>query len=232
MTISNFFPWSFLSFFSGKYLLQAIRTCNHSLTKLDVGGCFQVDDTKISDILDLCQHLTTLNVRNCRKLTDRFLQLLAKQAHIPLKHLNIGGDYNITNQGVKHFIETYPNIDKIEELILSGLSLEDDTINLIVKNCTSLKSLGLGYLDLEEGTWIHVLKTLGPQLEKLDISWPSTTPLSKNLPPNPQSVAEVLALECPGLVDIDLTGHRNFTLEDVVELLELRGGQVSVLLPK
>ena len=211
----------------GKYLLQAIRTCNHSIKELNVGGCFQVDDSKMKDILDTCPHLISLNVRNCRKLTDRFLEDLVRHPQIPLRHLNIGGDYNITNAGVQHFIKNYSNLNQLEELVLSGLTLDDETIQLLVQKCKNVKVLGMAYLDLHEDTWVRVLKTFGPQLEKLEMSWPSTTPQSRNGPPNPQVLAEIMAMECPKLVEVDLTGHRTFTVEDVVELLELRGGQVN-----
>lgn len=91
--------------------------------------------------------------------------------------IKLGGTFNITDKGVYTFLqENQSNLKLIEEFVISGLPIRDETVLLLVSVCPSLKALGLGYLDLKEETIFKILSgKIGRQLEKLDLSWGSTT---------------------------------------------------------
>jgi hypothetical protein len=137
---------------SGRYLLRAVGYCYNTITSLDVSGCFQVDDDKLKSVVEQCPNLVEINARNCRKLTDTLLFNLINENDAMILSLNIGGNFNITDSGVRSFIEHYRHAGDLQEFVVSGLVVSDETILAITKRCRSLKTLGLGYLDLHEST--------------------------------------------------------------------------------
>jgi hypothetical protein len=181
-----------------------------------------VDDGKLTDVLESCPQLVSINVRNCRKVTDRFLDELVKCQRLPLKELDIGGDFNITNDGVLAFAQRFQGLSQLTQFSVSGLPVQVGTIEVLVKKLKSIKSLGLGYLDLDEKTWELVLRELGPQLEKLDVSWPSTVPLCKYSPPSAEVVINGLVDYCDNLIDIDITGNKSLAYGHIIDLIERR----------
>ncbi len=208
--------------------MKAIENCSSTLVRLDVHGCFQVDDGKLADVLESCPGLISINVRNCRKITDKFLETLVKNPRSQLQELDIGGNFNMTNFGVRTFIEKFAGASRLTLFSVSGLPVLDDTVRLMVKKLKSITTLGLAYLDLSEQTWENTLKELGTQLVKIDISWPSTTPLARNPQPSADKLVECI-VNCPNLVDIDITGNKMFSYSHVVDLVEQRYSQVISL---
>lgn len=181
-------------------------------------------------MLEQCPNLIEINARNCRKLTDTFLSELTKQNTATILLLNIGGNFNFTDEGVRSFLEAYRPMARVQELVLSGLSVRDDTVLILSKRCKSLKSLGLGYLDLRESTLLEIFAKIGSGLERLDLSWPSTTPVCYNAQPSCVMLIDVLVRYCPNLVDVDVSGNRNFAVADVMELIERKLYAVSIML--
>ena len=109
--------------------------------KLDVHGCFQVDDGKMADVLESCPNLISINIRNCRKITDKFLETLVKYPRLPLQELDIGGNFNITNGGVRSFLEKFSGISKLTSFSVSGLPILDDTVKIMIKKLKSINTI-------------------------------------------------------------------------------------------
>ncbi|RYH12547.1 hypothetical protein EON65_37990 [archaeon] len=207
-------------FYIGRYLIKAISQSRDTLQTLDVSGCFQVDASIMEEVLMTCRNIKNLNLRSCRKLTNPFLDTLVKNRAIKLESLDIGGDYNITDLGVQAFLSSYHNISNLKELNLSGLVLTDDTILLVVKQCSSLVSLGVGYLDLKEATYMEVFRTLGPQLVHINISWSSSVMPSRCLQPKAEFLVDCLVSLCPVLREVDLSGNKNIILQSITDLID------------
>ena len=167
-----------------------------------------------------CPHITHLNTKSCRKLSDAFLSTLVKNKTIKLESLDIGGNYNITDQAVHSFVSSYHNISELKELNLSGLSLTDDTISLVVKRCSSLVSIGLGYLDLKEGTYREVFDTLGHQLVHVNLSWSSSVMPARCMQPGADFLVDCLVTLCPVLREVDLSGNKNVTVQPITDLID------------
>lgn len=208
--------------FLGKYLLRAIGYCYKTLTSLDVSGCFQVDDDKLKSVVERCPNLVEINAKNCRKLTDTLLHNLVNQNSTKIISLNIGGNFNITDSGVRLFVENYRYANNMQDLIISGLVVSDETILAITKRFRSLKTLGLAYLDLHETTLQELFTKIGVGLERIDLSWPSTTPMARNPQPSCPVLIDNLSRCCPNLFDLDISGNKNFTVADVTDLIERR----------
>lgn len=200
--------------------MSVVETCSNELVELNVTGCFQIMDQHLITIFARCPKLKVVQVGNCRKLTDEFLNGIVSQQGLKLRQLDIGGNFNITDDGVRNFIKQYRHINLLEELSLSGLPISDETILLLSQQATGLRSLGLSYLDLKESTILTVLQTLGKQLEKLDMSWPSSTPHARNTQVSAVFLVENIPALCPMLTHLDLTANRNLTLPHVQEIIE------------
>lgn len=205
---------------SGKYMVRLLDHCESVLESLDVSGCFQVANDNLSSILTRCPLLRRLNVKNCRKVNDMFLYEITKLPALKLIALDLGGNFNITDEGVRFFLKNYRHISTLESISLSGLSISDETVLLLLQQCTGLLSLSLAYLDLKESTILQVLQVLGKQLEQLDLSWPSTTPNSRNTQPSSAFLIEHIPALCPMLTVLDLTANRNLQLPHVQEIIE------------
>ena len=144
----------------GKYLREVLDHCCSTLQSFDVSGCFQVDDTVLIDILTRCNQLKYLDIENCRKISDKGVDGLVCSKR-KLDSINIGGDYNITNTGLKKFITNFPNLRDLRHLHVSGLDINDDVIYSIVDNCSDLTSLSISFADISEDALNTLLDKFG-----------------------------------------------------------------------
>lgn len=205
---------------SGKYVVRLLDHCADTLTSLDVSGCFQVSGAVMNTVISRCPNLRRLNLKNCRKLNDDFLRDLVQYPNLILTELNIGGNFNITDAGIRLFLQQYRNIHALEEFGVSGLDVRDESVLLMARKFTGIKSLQLAYMDVRESTITELLQALGRQLERLDISWPSTTANVKNPQPAAKFLVEVICANCPLLTELDVTANRNLQLPHVQEIID------------
>jgi hypothetical protein len=230
------------NFILGKYLVTGTNLAGANLVCLDISGCFQVTDAHVTTVLEQCPNITKLNVKNCRKITNTILEGICRLAQSPsssskskklkILELNIGGNFNISDAGVRNFLEKYSVVAEMTEFSLSGLKISDDTLRLLAMRCKSIKRVGLSYLDLRETTYELLFKEVGNQLEVLDWSWSSTTPLSINInQPSAQFVVDSLVNSCINIKEVDLTGNKNLAVNHIVDLIEKKLAPVSLMLP-
>eukprot|EP01033_Poteriospumella_lacustris_P004607 gene4607-3300_t len=203
-----------------KYVVRLLDHCADTLTSLDVSGCFQVSGAVMNTVISRCPNLRRLNLKNCRKLNDDFLRDLVQYPNLILTELNIGGNFNITDTGIRLFLQQYRNIHALEEFGVSGLDVRDESVLLMARKFTGIKSLQLAYMDVRESTITELLQALGRQLERLDISWPSTTANVKNPQPAAKFLVEVICANCPLLTELDVTANRNLQLPHVQEIID------------
>jgi len=213
----------------GKYMKSVVNGCLRSLKILDLSGCFQIDDDALVDVLNRCESLTYLDVENCRKLSDRCIDALINSKR-RLEAINIGGDYNITPQGLSRFINRYSGLEDVKVLHISGLCINDEIIYGIIKRCVSLTVLGISYADISETALSALLDKFGSQLEKLNLSWLG------NMTPNVHGVihggtlSDMISSKCPKLTELDISGIKTVHLPNISNLLDFKIQQVTKLI--
>jgi hypothetical protein len=122
-----------------------------------------VDDGVLIDVLTRCNQLKYLDIENCRKISDKGVDGLVCSKR-KLDSINIGGDYNITNTGLKKFVTSFPNLRDLRHLHVSGLDINDDIIYSIVDNCSDLTSLSISFADISEDALNTLLDKFGTKL--------------------------------------------------------------------
>jgi hypothetical protein len=157
---------------SGKYIKKIVDNVGPQLLEIDVMGTFQVDDNTVQYILKSCKVLQSLNIRNCRKITEKSTEYIIQYGN-NLTAVDLGGCINISHQGINNFVQN-KRMSSLKELNLSGMQIQSDTLCLISSCCGELTSLGIGYADIGEMAIRDYLSARGHQLEKLSIHWVSS----------------------------------------------------------
>ena len=211
----------------GKYIGKVIDNLCDDLIELDVSGTFQVDDPAVAYILEKCKKLQSLNIRNCRKITDKSLDvIIARGPH--LISLDIGGAVNIKEPGLANLVAS-KKISSLRELNLSGLPLTTESLQILARSGQRLTSVGLGYTDLGEYALREFIKARGHQLEKLGLHWICTSPHRSDDPDYKQLstefICDFLPYECPRLTDLDVSGQKNINVPSLLQLLDTKKTQ-------
>lgn len=207
---------------SGRYLKKILETTG-AITELDVGGTFQVDDESVLAITTNCPKLKVLNIRNCKKLTDRSLEHILKCDS--LVSLNIGGNFNMTVSGILHFLKT-KLATRLEELHLSGLPITDEMMEIIGRRCNSLKTLGINYTDVSESSIRACLNEIGERLQILSVAWIAVSTDLTATQISEDFFSQFLPKACPKLVDLDVTGIRNLHAAALLSYLDAKQFEV------
>jgi len=104
-------------------VMKMAQICT-KLHHINFSGCFRLTDEAIQVLTTNCLEIKDLNLENCRKLTDATLKHLIE--HTPKLHsIDIGGNTNMTIEGVTKFIERHPNHSKFIKLHISGHRVSD-----------------------------------------------------------------------------------------------------------
>jgi hypothetical protein len=212
---------------SSKFIQSVISICTN-LEEINLSGIFQVDDDLVLRILKTCPILERLNIRNCRKITERALQHIVDQK-ANISSLNLGGDVNISSQGLMTFLKS-PSAAQLTELSVAGLvGVTDEALALITLHCPKLRVLSINYTDISEKGLRNALSnspsalssssislspsSLGGQLESLHIAWIGTTLTSTDAQDKPalssEFFSDFLPVACPRLTELDLSGLKN-----------------------
>lgn len=207
---------------TGIYLIEIIEKCKE-LNIIDVSGCLMIDDNIVNKLLITCPLLNTIEIRNCRKLTDLSIQYLIEYGK-NIIHINIGGNFNITEPGVLQLIKNHPNKHLLQSLNISGLPISENILENLSLHCTSLKYLGIGYAIISEISLRKYLELSGSKLEHLVISW-ITPPFgyTEDLSPD---LLDYISRTCPKLHTLDISGLRNMTYNSILSLVETKRAKV------
>mmetsp|Transcript_1859 Transcript_1859/g.2945 ORF Transcript_1859/g.2945 Transcript_1859/m.2945 type:complete len:329 (-) Transcript_1859:93-1079(-) len=208
---------------SSKYIMDVIERCPH-LTKIDVSGCLLIDDSLLQRILQTCRELKTLTVTNCRKLTDSAIDHI-NQYGLNLYQISIGGNINITENGLLNLTSNHPNAAKLLELHMSGLPITDKVLDCIIKKCLSLRGISLGYAILGESTIRKFIDAIGQRLESLCISWITSFNASDSISAD---LLDHIAHTCPRLRRLEVSGLRNINVNAIQMLIENKRSQAEL----
>lgn len=208
---------------SGRYILHTIDRCK-SLVKVDISGCFLVDDASVLYILQKLKNLVELNIRNCRKITDTSLHHIRTHG-TKLEVLYIGGNFNVTDKGVMQLLRHHPNISSFRELNLSGLPLSPDSLKLLTSYCTSLTGLSVAYCDISPQNLLFVVEAMASRLQRLCIGW---IPYYSTSDATCVELLEVLSKQCPALTELDISGLRSINAGSLQQFLDNRTYQVNL----
>jgi len=197
------------------YFKKVIDRCGAHLERIDVTGCFQVDDALVKYMLESCPNMQVLVIRNCRKLTDLALEHVVQYGQ-NIRDLHVGGNFNMTTAGVERFVDKNPALKKFTGLHLSGLRLTSEILAKVGHKCGSLRALSLSYSDVPEAHLRALLEKVGKKLESLTVAW--MLALNPEVQCGPDFV-EFIGRVCPMLTDLDISGLRGVAttcIEDLV----------------
>jgi hypothetical protein len=187
---------------TGAYFEKVIDRCCSNLETIDVMGCFQVDDVLLKYMLEKCPKVHTLSVRNCRKLTDESLLHIINHG-LGITVLHLGGNFNMTREGVERFFDTHPRLKSITGLHMSGLDLTPSILAKVGKKCTSLTELSIAYSEVPEADIRALLEMVGSQLESLNIGWLFSIEADTHCSTD---FLDFVGRVCPRLTHIDISG--------------------------
>lgn len=111
-----------------------------TLEYINLEACRLVSDLGVSFLANSCPKLTVLRLKNCRDITNRSIEAVAKNC--PLNTLHLAGCNEVTNYGLD-CLATY-SFATLERLSLMGLSnITDDGLEKLIKACSQLSQLDL-----------------------------------------------------------------------------------------
>ena len=166
-----------------------------NLGVLDLTGINGLTDELLEQLLPTCPALVRLSLKNCRRLTQQSMKIVANHQS-QLAFLDIGGSYNIHPQDLLEIV--VPKLPQLVELHASGLAWTND----LVAKLTALRpwsGLSFGYA-----------------------AFLTATPLKEALV-HVAATLQMVALQfCENLVDNALLGSLGRNLPNVV-CLDVRG---------
>ena len=134
-----------------------------NLAVLDLTGIQTLNDEMLGDLVTRAPHLQRLSVKNCRRLTNKSLELMSQHSS-ELYALDIGGSYNLTPTAV---LEMVANVSPLMELHASGLGFVDEHL-VELTSMRSWKALSLGFLvKVTQAGIKQAMRNVGPSLQSL-----------------------------------------------------------------
>jgi hypothetical protein len=179
-------------------------------------------------IVQKCPSVKYLNIRNCRKISDKVLNYLSRNSS-NIVSINLGGDINITLEGIKQYLQSNSS-SKLTELHLSGLMITEEIITLLSEKCLNLTKIGINYACINESCLRNFLDSeLGRNLTLLHIAWISTPGFTSQINAQPEQTqissdffTEFLPYRCPVLEELDASGIKNVNSSTIQQYLENR----------
>jgi len=173
------------------------------LAVLDVTGMQNMGDALLGRLLAKCSQLQRLSIKNCRRLSPKFLKKIVKHCASTLEVLDVGGCVNMPPDTIIDAVENLPNL---LDLNASGLGWTNEDMHSLCEAKDNWKGLGLGFsfATTSEG-FRTALSMTGHSLTRLAIPF------------------------CEGAVDNALLGYLGKALPHVA-VLDIRGnGNVNSL---
>jgi hypothetical protein len=181
-----------------------------NLRELSLSGCFKIEDKGVLQVLQGCASLTLLNLENCRKLSDVSLTHMIHHGH-KLSEIDIGGNFNMTPNGIGDLLRNHSNRSKFVGLHISGHQLPDWLLQLITDKLKRLLHLSIGYTNVPTAHVITLL-TRRPNLRRLRVHW--CTQMNEDFI---QFIPQCAALET-----LDLTGIKTISDQALIEMMEAK----------
>jgi hypothetical protein len=143
----------------------------HAIKSIDLSRIApHVTDCTIRHIVRSCPHLTSLNLSDCRLVTDEALACLSRSTTISLQVLILQNCRQLTDTGLNYLSNT---CHTLEALHLDGCNriTDEGIINLVTASGNSIRRLRLSDCSHVTGSTLHAIARLcGPRLVWLDIA--------------------------------------------------------------
>ena len=207
-----------LSILGGKVtgsFLQALSLTCPNLKEVNLSGCFKIGDNGVLHILQKCASLSSLNLENCRKLSDASLTHMIHHGQ-KLSTIDVGGNFNMTTEGIANLVQNHANRSKFVGLHVSGHALPDWLLQLITDKLKQLQHLSIGYTDVQTANLISLL-TRRPHLRRLRCHW---------CPQLDEAFIKFVP-QCPALDTLDLTGIKGISDRALLEMMDSKMRTVS-----
>jgi hypothetical protein len=192
------------------YFLRELAGKCPNLKELNLSGCFKIGDGGVLQILKGCTSLSSINLENCRKLSDVSLTHMVHHGQA-LVSVDIGGNFNMTTNGIAELIRNHGNRSKFVGLHISGHVVPDWLLQLITDKLKRLQQLSIGYT-LVPTAHIIALLTRRPNIRKLRVHWCTQI--------NEEFIKFVP--QCPALQTLDLTGIKTISDQMLIEMMEAK----------
>uniref|UniRef100_K3WUL8 F-box domain-containing protein n=1 Tax=Globisporangium ultimum (strain ATCC 200006 / CBS 805.95 / DAOM BR144) TaxID=431595 RepID=K3WUL8_GLOUD len=200
---------------STKFVTKLSTICP-KLHTVNFSGCFRLTDDAIEVLLRNCPDIKDLNIENCRKLTDLSLDHLRK--HAPkLLSIDIGGNFNMTIQGITKFIEKHPNHAKFTRVHISGHPVTDNTLKTIMSKCRKIHSLSIGYCAVSDDAVIALLKKRDA-MSRLCLHW--------NVAITDQ-LMHYIATSGRNIQELNLCGVKSVSADAIVSAIHVKMGATN-----
>lgn len=194
------------------FMKDRLAPCCPALKSVNLQSCFLLTDEAIKHLLEGCPNLESINVRNCRKLMDETCAHMITFGR-RLITIKLGGCFNITANGVRTLIEKHHNRRNFYELGISGLDVNDVTLESIKQSCRNLHSLDIGHSNISEAGAQVLVMALAKSLSVLEVHWcPAITDV----------FAAWLADNGPQIHKLNFCGVKKVTYQGVTRLLQRR----------
>ena len=171
------------------------------LAVLDLSGVGGLTDTMLEGFLPQCTQLERLSIKNCRRVTNKGANAIAKHEASTLVSLDLGGVYNIDISKVLELVE---QMSKLQELHASGLGWTDSTMEQLTELCPDWKALSLSYsLQLSQTALRQALLPVGPSLLSLSLAFCEAVV--------DNALLGMLGRNLPRLLYLDIRGNSSLT---------------------
>ncbi|CCI43003.1 unnamed protein product [Albugo candida] len=196
-------------------LMEKFSAICSNIHAVNFSGCFRLTDNAIEILLRKCRELKDVNLENCRKLSDASLDLLRIHAS-KLQCIDVGGNFNMTIQGITRFVEKHPNRSRFHKLHISGHFVTEHALRVVMAKCKKLRSLSVGYSSLSDDAIITFL-THRKSITRLSIHWNGAIT---------DKLLRFMAIGCPNLVELNLCGVKSVSSNALLEMLKQKMKEV------
>jgi len=136
------------------------------LEVLKLCGCQNLTDVGLSSIAKFCKNLRHVELEDCASLNDIGVQLISQECPL-LDHLNLKGCYQVTDE-IIHYICYYNK--QLEYLNLGNTQVTGSAVNAMIPLLSNLKHLGFCGLSITNETIDIIIGNL-PGVKKIDFSF-------------------------------------------------------------
>ena len=163
-----------------------------------------LNDNGLLGLIRNCNHLQSLNISNCKKITDRSMIEIGRSC-MRLQSLSISRCWEITDTSM---IEISRNCIHLKSLDISGCYITDTAMIEISRNCIHLKSLNISYCKNITDTGLIEISRNCIQLQSLSASWFNST----------DSGISEISRNCIHLESLIIRGCREITDIGIIEI--------------
>lgn len=186
-------------------ITRATELAGPGLEALDLTNQFPVTDALVASVVQACPSLRVLSLVGCRKVTGASVEALLRLPH--LASVDFGGCLNVSAADVGRLLNDHANASRFTGLGLGGLA-EPALLGIVARRTGALAWLSLGY-SLAPAASLLGAVAANPRLAALLLHW--TENASDDL-------LSSVAVACPDLYHIDVTGCKGVTNAGIVAL--------------